>query len=82
MDPSTRMWNTSTPKPSNSATSISMSTKRLLVSASKKSLRRIGVATKRLSSLRWRMSTKANPIPHIPEFIKFIPNSPGMRKSM
>ena len=82
MDPSTRMWNTSTPKPSNNATSMIMSTRRLLVSAIKKSLRRIGVATKRLSNLRWRMSTRANPIPHIPEFIKFIPSKPGMRKSI
>ena len=45
-------------------------------------LRRMGVATKRLSSLRWRISTRANPTLHMPEFIRFIPISPGMRKSI
>ena len=56
--------------------------RRLEAIARRKSLRRMGVPTKRLSSLRWRMSTSANPMPHMPEFIRFIPSSPGMRKSM
>ena len=81
-DPSTRMWKTSTPKPSSSVTSMSISTSRLLSRASKKSLRRMGVATNLLSSLRWRISTRANPMPHMAAFIKFIPSKPGIRKSM
>ena len=51
-------------------------------SASRKSPRRMGVPTKRFSSLRCRISTSANPMPHIPEFIRFMPNRPGIRKSM
>ena len=59
-----------------------ISTRRLLASASRKSERRIGVATKRFSSLRCRISTSAKPMPHMPEFIRFMPSRPGMRKSM
>ena len=59
-----------------------ISISRLLASASRKSLRRIGVPTKRFSSLRWRISTRANPMPHMAAFIRFIPISPGIRKSM
>jgi len=59
-----------------------MSTRRLLVRARRKSLRRMGVATKRFNSLRWRISTSAKPTPHMPEFIRFIPSKPGIRKSM
>ena len=51
-------------------------------SNAKKSPRRIGVPTKRLSSLRWRMSTRAKPMPHMPEFIRFIPSKPGIKKSI
>ena len=54
-----------------------ISTRRLLPSASRKSVRRMGDATKRFSSLRWRMSTTANPMPHMPEFIRFMPSKSG-----
>ncbi len=61
---------------------MTMSSRRLVMIASRKSPRRMGVPTKRLSSLRWRMSTSAKPMPHMPEFIRFMPSSPGIRKSM
>ena len=48
----------------------------------RKSLRRIGVASNRLNSLRTRMSTMTKPTPNRPPPIRFMPIRPGSRKSM
>ena len=44
-------------------------------------LRRAGAATRRLSRLPFRAMTSAKPIPHMPVPMRFIPSSPGTRKS-
>ena len=48
----------------------------------RKSVLRIGVARKRLSTLRMRMSTVTKPTPHSPPPIRLMPTRPGTRKSM
>ena len=42
----------------------------------------MGVAMRRLSSFFLRASTIAKPMPQMPLPIKFMPNRPGMTKSM
>ena len=42
----------------------------------------MGVATRRLSSLPLRATTIEKPMPHMPVPIRFMPSSPGTRKSM
>ena len=55
---------------------------RAMACASNRSRRRMGVASKRLSSLRTRMLTMTQPMPHIDPDIRFMPTMPGRRKSM
>ena len=55
---------------------------RLVMSASRKSLRRMGVATKRLSSLRWRIRPAQSRRPTCRSSSGSCRASPGIRKSM
>ena len=61
-----------------------MSTKsaRISTNESRKSVRRIGVASIRFTSFFVRISTMRYPIPHMLLDIRLSPTSPGIRKSM
>ena len=50
--------------------------------ASRKSRRRMGVATSRLSCFFWRICTMPKPSPHIPVLIRLSPMIPGITQSM
>jgi hypothetical protein len=81
-EPCRRTSNTSQPKKSSSSISAKTSSTRLVISAPRKCVRRMGVATRRFSSRRERMSTMPKPTPHIPPLMMFMPSRPGIRKSM
>ncbi len=72
--------NASRAKTSSTSTSGTMNSKRLIMMPARKSLRRIGVARNRLSSLRMRMSTVTKPTPHSPPPIRLMPSKPGHEK--
>ena len=59
-----------------------MKISRLIISDARKSDFLIGVASRRFSNFRMRISTVTNPIPHRPPPINPIPSRPGIRKSM
>ncbi len=80
--PLTSTPNTSHAKPNNTTISGSAKMSRLSMMLSRKSLLRIGVAIRRLSSLRTRRSTVAKPTPHRPPPIRFMPIKPGIRNVM
>ena len=82
MDPATRTPNASHPKPKSTGTSTRTNSARIRTNESRKSLRRIGVASMRLTSCLVRISTMTYPMPHMLLDIRFMPTRPGTRKSM
>ncbi len=72
----------SRPKPRTKIASTTMNTMRMSTIEPRKSLRRMGVATRRFRSFLMRMSTRLKPTPHIPPLMMFMPRMPGIRKSM
>ncbi len=74
--------NASAPNPSSVTTSRIRKKSRENRNESRYSLRDIGVAMKRLRRRLLRESTMANPIPHTPLPMRFIPSRPGMTKSI
>ena len=81
-DPRKGTPNAQWPKPSRVKISRIRKTSREARNESRYCTRDIGVAIKRLSSFLLRAVTMANPNPQMLDPIRFMPNSPGIRKSM
>ena len=81
-DPAIRTSNASQPNAKSTGTSMSTKSARMMTNDRRKSLRRIGVASIRLTSFFVRISTMRYPMPHMLLDIRLRPTRPGIRKSM
>ena len=81
-EPATCTPNTRRAKIRMTAISKGITARRDRPNANNKCRRRMGAASRRLSSLRTRISTITQPMPHMEPDMRFMAKRPGMRKSM